>query len=172
MVDWWLWRQDKVLEWYLSENDNGKEKSDSGTWLLAASLNCDGLGLKGVLFHILPEFVASNNFYSLSNPVQTVAGKDPERLPLNMNALGNSVNISTRVVNASIVGVVYSDNKLSIYKVDKILLPLDFFQKAKPPTLAPTALAKVPKATKENIAASDIQDNTTTPNLKKFVAVW
>ena len=91
--------------------------------------------------------------------MQTVAGKDPTRLPLNVNALGNSVNISTGVVNASIVGVVYSDNKLAIYHLDKVLLPLDFFA-AKAPALAPTTLAKAPKAAKENSAADD-QDDTT-----------
>ncbi|MED6117685.1 hypothetical protein PIB30_112087, partial [Stylosanthes scabra] len=134
------------------------------------SLN-EGQKIEMVQFHILPEFVASNNFDSLSNPVQTVAGKDPERLPLNVNALGNSVNISTGVVNASIVGVVYSDNKLAIYHVDKVLLPLDFFQKAKAPALAPTALAKAPKAAKENTAAGDDQDDTANPDLKKSAAV-
>ncbi|KAJ1424340.1 FAS1 domain superfamily [Sesbania bispinosa] len=92
------------------------------------------------------------------NPVQTVAGKDPTRLPLNVNALGNSVNISTGVVNASIVGVVYSDNKLAIYRLDKVLLPLDFFV-TKAPALAPT-LAKAPKAAKENAAADDDQEET------------
>ncbi|MED6216881.1 hypothetical protein PIB30_012342 [Stylosanthes scabra] len=134
------------------------------------SLN-EGQKIELVQFHILPEFVASNNFDSLSNPVQTVAGKDPERLPLNVNALGNSVNISTGVVNASVVGVVYSDNKLAIYHVDKVLLPLDFFQKAKAPALAPTALAKAPKGAKENTAAGDDQDDTATPDLKKSAAV-
>lgn len=129
--------------------------------LKAGFLNAldEGKKIELVQFHILPEYVASNNFDSLSNPVQTVAGKDPTRLPLNVNALGNSVNISTGVVNASIVGVVYSDNKLAIYHLDKVLLPLDFFA-AKAPALAPTTLAKAPKAAKENSAADD-QDDTT-----------
>ncbi|XP_027345672.1 fasciclin-like arabinogalactan protein 12 [Abrus precatorius] len=121
------------------------------------SLN-EGQKIELVQFHILPEFVSSSNFDSLSNPVQTVAGKDPARLPLNVNALGNSVNISTGVVNATILGVVYSDNKLAIYHVDKVLLPLDFFV-TKAPALAPTTLAKAPKAAKEN-SSEDDQDET------------
>jgi len=91
--------------------------------------------------------------------VQTVAGKDPVRLPLNVNALGNSVNISTGVVNATVLGVVYSDNKLGIYHVDKVLLPLDFFATNKAPALAPTSLAKAPKAAKEN-SSDDDQEET------------
>ncbi|GAU38511.1 hypothetical protein TSUD_396280 [Trifolium subterraneum] len=112
-------------------------------------------------FHILPQYVASSNFDSLSNPVQTVAGKDPTRLPLNVNALGNNVSLQTGVVNASIVGVVYSDNKLAIYQLDKVLLPLDFF-KTKAPALAPSlaATAKAPKAAaKENSSSDDKDEN-------------
>ncbi|OIW05798.1 hypothetical protein TanjilG_23584 [Lupinus angustifolius] len=122
------------------------------------SLN-QGQKIELLQFHILPEYVSSSNFDSLSNPVQTVAGKDPARLPLNVNAFGNSVNISTGVVNASIVGVVYSDNKLAIYRLDKVLLPLDFFA-TKAPALAPTTLAKAPKAAKDNSAAHDEDDTT------------
>ncbi|QCD88223.1 hypothetical protein DEO72_LG3g2765 [Vigna unguiculata] len=118
------------------------------------SLN-EGQKIELVQFHILPEFVSSSNFDSLSNPVQTVAGKDPVRLPLNVNALGNSVNISTGVVNATVLGVVYSDNKLGIYHVDKVLLPLDFFATNKAPALAPSSLAKAPKAAKENSSEDD-----------------
>ena len=118
------------------------------------SLN-EGQKIELVQFHILPEFVSSSNFDSLSNPVQTVAGKDPVRLPLNVNALGNSVNISTGVVNATVLGVVYSDNKLGIYHVDKVLLPLDFFVTNKAPALAPSSLAKAPKAAKENSSEDD-----------------
>ena len=121
------------------------------------SLN-EGQKIELVQFHILPEFVSSSNFDSLSNPVQTVAGKDPVRLPLNVNALGNSVNISTGVVNATVLGVVYSDNKLGIYHVDKVLLPLDFFATTKAPALAPTALAKAPKAAKENSSDEDQEE--------------
>ncbi|KAK7262336.1 hypothetical protein RJT34_29904 [Clitoria ternatea] len=122
------------------------------------SLN-EGQKIELVQFHILPEYVSTSNFDSLSNPVQTVAGKDPTRLPLNVNALGNSVNISTGVVNASIVGVVYSDNKLGIYHVDKVLLPLDFFA-SKAPALAPTALAKAPKSSAKENSSEDDQDET------------
>ncbi|KAL2328632.1 hypothetical protein Fmac_022059 [Flemingia macrophylla] len=134
------------------------------------SLN-EGQKIELVQFHILPEFVSSSNFDSLSNPVQTVAGKDPARLPLNVNALGNNVNISTGVVNATVLGVVYSDNKLGIYHVDKVLLPLDFFLTNKAPALAPTALAKAPKAAKDNSSEDDQEETKQDQNKSGAVSL-
>ncbi|CAK8536276.1 unnamed protein product [Lathyrus sativus] len=120
-------------------------------------------------FHILPQFVDSNNFDSLSNPVETVAGKDPLKRPLNFESLGNSVNISTGVVNATVTGVVYQDNKLAIYRLDKVLLPLDFFG-SKAPASAPVA-AKTPKADKGKSSSAEDEDETTTQDQKSSGAV-
>ncbi|CAI8592477.1 unnamed protein product [Vicia faba] len=120
-------------------------------------------------FHILPQFVDSNNFDSLSNPVETVAGKDPLERPLNFESLGNSVNISTGVVNATVTGVVYQDNKLAIYRLDKVLLPLDFFG-TKAPASTPVA-AKAPKAGKGKSSSAEDEDETTTQEQKSSGAV-
>ncbi|CAK8536260.1 unnamed protein product [Lathyrus sativus] len=120
-------------------------------------------------FHILPQFVDSNNFDSLSNPVETVAGKDPLKRPLNFESLGNSVNISTGVVNATVTGVVYQDNKLAIYRLDKVLLPLDFFG-TKAPASSPVA-AKTPKADKGKSSSAEDEDETTTQDQKSSGAV-
>ncbi|KAK4259542.1 hypothetical protein QN277_005864 [Acacia crassicarpa] len=101
-------------------------------------------------FHVLPVYVSSSNFDSLTNPVRTLAGLNPSRLQLNVTAYGNMVNISTGVVNTTIAGTVYTDRSLAIYHLNKVLLPLDFF---KPMALAPApslAVAKAPKADKEN----------------------
>ncbi|CAJ1979322.1 unnamed protein product [Sphenostylis stenocarpa] len=104
-------------------------------------------------FHILPTYVSSLNFDSLSNPVRTLAGDNPARLQLNVTSYGNNVNISTGVVNATVTGVVYSDKVLAIYHVDKVLLPLDFF-KPKPTSPAPSP-AIAPKADNDNSSADD-----------------
>ena len=109
-------------------------------------------------FHVLPNYVSSSNFDSLSNPVTTMAGVNPARLPLNVTAYGNSVNISTGVVNAILTGIVYTDSQLAIYHVDKVLLPLDFI-KPKPAAAAPVALAKAPKVDKDNSSAEDNDDD-------------
>ncbi|QCD76895.1 hypothetical protein DEO72_LG1g516 [Vigna unguiculata] len=106
-----------------------------------------------IQFHVLPFYVSSSNFDSLSNPVMTLASDSPNGYQINVTAYGNSVNISTGVVNATLTGIVYTDKTLAIYHVDKVLVPLDF-SKPKPPAPAPT-LANAPKADKDNSSAED-----------------
>ncbi|KAI9077146.1 hypothetical protein K1719_040968 [Acacia pycnantha] len=119
------------------------------------SLN-NGQKIELLQFHILPVFVASNNFDSLNNPVQTLAGTDnPARLQLNVTTVGDSVNITTGVVNATIKGVVYSDRQLAIYRLDNVLLPLDFVLPKSAPAAAPAGLAKTPKTDKEKPSEDD-----------------
>ncbi|XP_045825434.1 fasciclin-like arabinogalactan protein 11 [Trifolium pratense] len=108
-------------------------------------------------FHSLASFIAISNFDTLTNPVQTQAGDDA-RLQLNVTTYGgNQVSMATGAVNASVTGTVYTDSKLAIYQVDKVLLPLDLVLPAKAPALAPApGLAKgLPKAGKTNSSALD-----------------
>lgn len=106
-----------------------------------------------IQYHVLPEYVSSSNFDSLSNPVLTLASDSPQGFQINVTAYGNSVNISTGVVDTTITGIVYADKTLAIYHVNKVLIPLDF---VKPKAKAPApALAKAPKAEKENSSADD-----------------
>nr|AFK35566.1 unknown [Lotus japonicus] len=89
-----------------------------------------------IQFHLLPTFVSMSNFDTLSNPVRTQAGENPDRLALNVTSSGNTVNMTTGIVNVTVGGSVYSDNQLAVYQVDKVLLPRNFFV-AKPPAPAP-----------------------------------
>ncbi|KAF7823419.1 fasciclin-like arabinogalactan protein 11 [Senna tora] len=112
-------------------------------------------------FHILPTYVASNNFDSLNNPVQTLAGvENPARLQLNVTTYGDSVNITTGVVNATVKGVVYSDKQLAIYRMDKVLLPMDLVLPADAPAKAKApASGKTPKSDeKEKPSSSAAED--------------
>ncbi|XP_045805982.1 fasciclin-like arabinogalactan protein 12 [Trifolium pratense] len=112
-----------------------------------------------IQFHVLPVYVSSSNFDSLSNPVLTLASDSPSGYQMNVTAYGNSVNISTGSVNATLTGIVYSDKTLAIYHVDKVLIPLDF---SKPKALAPSpALAKAPKADKDSSSSDDDQASST-----------
>ncbi|KAJ7943458.1 Fasciclin-like arabinogalactan protein [Quillaja saponaria] len=118
-------------------------------------------------FHILPTFTALTNFDTLSNPVRTQAGSDPIRLALNVTTTGSYVNITTGVVNTTIVGTVYSDNQLAVYQVDKVLLPMDFFL-AKPPAPAPApAKPKVHKMKPAESLAPPADDRSGAMSLKK-----
>ncbi|CAL0325019.1 unnamed protein product [Lupinus luteus] len=94
-------------------------------------------------FHTLSSFISISNFDTLTNPVQTQAGNDAQRLQLNVTTFGgNQVSITTGAVNATITGAVYTDSKLAIYQVDKVLLPLDLVLPSKAPALAPVAAKK------------------------------
>ncbi|XP_028808054.1 fasciclin-like arabinogalactan protein 12 [Neltuma alba] len=104
-----------------------------------------------VQFHILPSLVALSNFDTLSNPVRTQAGADPDRLALNVTGSGNQVNMTTGVVNATVGGTVYTDSQLAVYQVDKVLLPRDFFE-AKSPAPAPAPATSKTKASKKKAA--------------------
>ena len=85
-------------------------------------------------FHTLSSFISISNFDTLTNPVQTQAGDDPERLQLNVTTYGGSqVSMTTGAVNASVTGNIYTDSKLAIYQVDKVLLPLDIVLPSKAP---------------------------------------
>ncbi|XP_062082050.1 fasciclin-like arabinogalactan protein 12 [Humulus lupulus] len=77
-------------------------------------------------FHILPSFVSPQNFETLTNPVRTQASNTKD-YPMNITTEGNSVNISTGIVNTTLSGTVYSDNQLAIYRVDSVLLPLGIY---------------------------------------------
>ncbi|KAK7262334.1 hypothetical protein RJT34_29902 [Clitoria ternatea] len=90
-----------------------------------------------IQFHLLPTYVSVSNFDTLSNPVRTQAGENPDRLALNITSSGgNQVNMTTGIVNVTLGGTVYTDHQLAVYQVDKVLLPRDFFE-AKTPAPAP-----------------------------------
>ncbi|XP_028755734.1 fasciclin-like arabinogalactan protein 12 [Neltuma alba] len=108
-------------------------------------------------FHTISSFISISNFDTLTNPVQTQAGDDPKRLQLNVTTDSSSrVSMMTGAVNATVTGTVYTDNKLAIYQVDKVLLPLDFvIPKAQAPSPAAAAEAESPKSGNTKSASSD-----------------
>ncbi|XP_020232340.1 fasciclin-like arabinogalactan protein 11 [Cajanus cajan] len=108
-------------------------------------------------FHTLSSFISISNFDTLTNPVQTQAGDDPLRLQLNVTTVsGSQVSMATGAVNASVTGTVYTDNKLAVYQVDKVLLPLDLVLPAKAPAPAPAkAKGASPKTDKTKGGGDD-----------------
>ncbi|KAG6417920.1 hypothetical protein SASPL_120117 [Salvia splendens] len=104
-----------------------------------------------IQFHILPTFLTTTQFQTVSNPVRTQAGDSANgAFPLNVTTSGNQVNITTGVNEATVSNTMYTDNQLAVYQVDKVLLPLSIFGTPSP-TPAPTS----PKATKKKAAAAD-----------------
>ncbi|GMI79725.1 ARABIDOPSIS FASCICLIN-LIKE ARABINOGALACTAN-PROTEIN 11, FASCICLIN-like arabinogalactan-protein 11 [Hibiscus trionum] len=108
-----------------------------------------------VQFHILPTLMSTTQFQTASNPLRTQAGDVKSgNFPLNVTAsAGNQVNLTTGVVNATVANTVYSDRRIAVYQVDKVLLPLQIFGTAPVPAPAPDVADKdvsvsSPKASK------------------------
>ncbi|PNX71820.1 fasciclin-like arabinogalactan protein [Trifolium pratense] len=112
-------------------------------------------------FHTLSSFVTISNFDTLTNPVQTQAGDDAKRLQLNVTTSGSShVSMTTGAVNATVTGTVYADNKLGIYQVDKVLVPLDLvLPPAKAPAPAPVSKGDSSKPDDRSKSSSSFDDD-------------
>ncbi|CAN6993596.1 unnamed protein product [Brassica oleracea var. botrytis] len=70
--------------------------------LKAGTLNTltDEQQVELVQFHVIPSYVSSSNFQTISNPLRTQAGDSAEaHFPLNITTSGNTVNITSSVTN-------------------------------------------------------------------------
>ncbi|XP_077237027.1 fasciclin-like arabinogalactan protein 11 [Tasmannia lanceolata] len=106
-----------------------------------------------VQFHVIPTFLSVSNFQTVSDPVLTQAGNGNGRYPLNVTTTGNSVNITTGIVNTTVGGTIYTDGQLAVYQVDSVLLPIDIFG---PP--APAA-APAPAKAKKKSGSSTVSES-------------
>jgi len=90
-----------------------------------------------IQFHVIPTFISTSQFQTLSNPLRTQAGDSTTyNFPLNITTSGNQANLTTGVVNATVANTVYTDGSLAVYEVDKVLLPMNLFG-PQPPAAAP-----------------------------------
>ncbi|KAL6508822.1 Fasciclin-like arabinogalactan protein 11 [Orobanche hederae] len=104
-----------------------------------------------VQFHILPDFISTSQFQTVSNPLRTQAGETaPGEFPLNVTTASNQVNVSTGVDDATVGNTVYTDGQLAVYEVDKVLLPFRLFG-----TPAPAAAPLESTVAKKKAAAAD-----------------
>ncbi|KAK9061529.1 hypothetical protein SSX86_018711 [Deinandra increscens subsp. villosa] len=112
-----------------------------------------------VQFHVIPSFISTSQFPTLSNPLRTQAGDSTfYNFPLNITTSGNQVNLTTGVVNATVANAIYSDGSLAVYQVDKVLLPMSLFG-PHPPAAAP-APEPVKKAKGKRAADDGEADGT------------
>ncbi|KAB2606694.1 fasciclin-like arabinogalactan protein 12 [Pyrus ussuriensis x Pyrus communis] len=140
--------------------------------LKTGSLNSltDSQKVELLQYHLIPDFLTTQNFQTLSNPVSTQAG-DAFEYPLNITTSGNAVNISTGLVNTSISGTVYSDGQLAVYQVDSVLQPYGIFApKTPPPSLAPApAEEKHKKKSSSHEPVAEVKSGAVpTPNIPKI----
>ncbi|KAI3877957.1 hypothetical protein MKW92_015492 [Papaver armeniacum] len=106
-----------------------------------------------VLYHVLPKYYSLVMFETASNPVRTQSSDG-----LNFTTSANQVNVSTGMVDVILNNALRQEFPLSVYQVDKVLLPLSLFG-AKPPVSPPPPPsptdAKKPKSSTSGPAAAD-----------------
>ncbi|KAH0888668.1 hypothetical protein HID58_051097 [Brassica napus] len=140
----------------LNNSDNGitifAPSDSSFSSLKAGTLNSlsDEQQVELVQFHVVPSYVSSSNFQTISNPLRTQAGDSADgHFPLNITTSGNTVNITSGVTNTTVSGSVYSDGQLAVYQVDKVLLPQQVFD-PRPPAPAPAPTVSKSKKKKDD----------------------
>jgi uncharacterized surface protein with fasciclin (FAS1) repeats len=146
----------------LNNSDNGitifAPSDSSFTGLKAGTLNSltDEQQVELIQFHVIPSYVSSSNFQTISNPLRTQAGDSADgHFPLNVTTSGNTVNITSGVTNTTVSGNVYSDGQLAVYQVDKVLLPQQVFD-PRPPAPAPApSVSKSKKKKDDSDSSSD-----------------
>ncbi|XP_030454281.1 fasciclin-like arabinogalactan protein 12 [Syzygium oleosum] len=96
-------------------------------------------------FHVVPTYLSMSQFQTVSNPLMTKAGgTGGKEFPLNVTTNGNRVSVFTGVDGASVTKTLYTDGKLAVYQVDKVLLPLSIFSVDGTYAQAPTPPRKKP----------------------------
>ncbi|XP_071707867.1 fasciclin-like arabinogalactan protein 12 [Rutidosis leptorrhynchoides] len=130
-------------------SDNAFSSLSAGTLNSLSDQQKDEL----VQFHVIPTYISASQFQTLSNPLRTQAGDSTfYKFPLNITTSGNSVNLTTGVVNATVANLVYTDGSLAVYQVDKVLLPMSLFGPI------PPAEAPAPEPEKKKRKPVDISD--------------
>ncbi|KAE8678879.1 Fasciclin-like arabinogalactan protein 11 [Hibiscus syriacus] len=156
----------------LKDSNNGitilAPSNDAFSTLKSGTLNSlsDEQKVKLVQFHIVPTYISSSQFQTISNPVRTQAGDSGDgNFPLNVTTDGNSVNLTSGLTNTSVSATVFTDGQVAVYQIDKVLQPSQIFD-PRPPAPAPA-----PENTKKKreIDMADSPDDDSTTDKSKAV---
>lgn len=118
-----------------------------------------------VQFHVVPSFLSIPDFQTVSNPLRTQAGGGTVQFPLNITMSGNQVNMTTGLVNTSLIGTVYTDGQLAVYEIDRVLVSDGLFRPSAPaplPGKTPDDLSDAPSGT--DGASDDDDDDSSDAN--------
>ncbi|CAM8952725.1 unnamed protein product [Rhodiola kirilowii] len=115
-----------------------------------------------IQFHVVPTFLSTSQFQTVSNPLRTQAGSSNDNeFPLNVTTSGNQVNISTGIVDATVGNTIYTDSQLAVYQVDKVLLPLGIFAPKSPaPAPEPAKTKKKGSGAADSPSSGDTADTS------------
>ncbi|KAI3884335.1 hypothetical protein MKW92_044081 [Papaver armeniacum] len=113
-----------------------------------------------VLSHVLPKYYSLVMFETASNPIRTQAtGQGGGAFGLNFTTSANKVNVSSGMVDVILNNALRQEFPLSVYQVDKVLLPMDLFgakpPASPPPPPSPTDAKKTKSSTSGPAASAD-----------------
>ncbi|CAN1249587.1 Fasciclin-like arabinogalactan protein 11 [Linum perenne] len=124
-----------------------------------------------VQFHAIPRLLSTPQFQTVSNPLKTLAGSG-KQFQLNVTTSDSMVNVTSGLTNTTVSGIVYMDDQLAIYQVDKVLLPKEVFSpKSLAPAPAPAKHVKDESADSPSVAkdASDGELDCVVDKLNVFM---
>ncbi|CAN1249590.1 Fasciclin-like arabinogalactan protein 11 [Linum perenne] len=141
--------------------------------LKAGTLNAlsDQEKIQLVQFHAIPRLLSTPQFQTVSNPLKTLAGSG-KQFQLNVTTSDSMVNVTSGLTNTTVSGIVYMDDQLAIYQVDKVLLPKEVFSpKSLAPAPAPAKHVKDESADSPSVAkdASDGELDCVVDKLNVFM---
>lgn len=120
-------------------------------------------------FHVLPQYLTTSQFQTISNPLRTQAGDSTSNnFPLNITSSGNQVNVTTGVVDTTVSNTMYTDGSLAVYQVDKVLLPISLFGPQSPAPAPVPAKKKKSGADNDTPATDDSSSSADASNAVSF----
>ncbi|KAG6553166.1 hypothetical protein Mapa_005225 [Marchantia paleacea] len=129
-------------------------------------------------YHALTQYYTMANLQAMTNaPVQTVSSTVGGGYRMNISAKATTVTIKTGVGNATVGEVLYNANPVTMYAIDKVLLPTELFgtpdelSPAEAPTPTPDAapaptfkIAPAPAPTKAAAPLGPLVEPQATPD--------
>ncbi|XP_055823949.1 fasciclin-like arabinogalactan protein 2 [Solanum dulcamara] len=104
-----------------------------------------------LLYHGIPVYNSMGMLKSNNGLMNTLATEGKNKYDFTVQNDGDDVKLETKVVTAKISGTLYDEEPLSVYKVDKVLLPRELFKGvvAEEPAPAPKGSKKKKKSSKK-----------------------
>ncbi|KAI3829197.1 hypothetical protein L1987_03314 [Smallanthus sonchifolius] len=118
-----------------------------------------------LLYHAIPGYVPKISLMTEKNPVRTLASNEIEKFGLTVRTNGDSVTLDSGIDNSHIESSVLDSVPISIFKIDHVLLPAEYF--TKPPSPAPVP---VPEASPPSPSAHSAPSAPSVPSAHRPIA--
>ncbi|KAK4369299.1 hypothetical protein RND71_013091 [Anisodus tanguticus] len=118
-----------------------------------------------LLYHGIPVYNSMGMLKSNNGIMNTLATEGHNKYDFTIQNDGDDVTLKTKVVKATISGTLYDEEPLSVYKIDKVLLPRELFKGvAEEPAPAPKGSSKKKKKTKKGDNEDMEEDDAPEPS--------